>query len=179
MNITTEYLASQGLSPTMPRRFWSKILVGAENNGCWPWTGAIRMAPPRDYGILSRGISGSSPISAHVASWILHFGPIPKGKGLCVCHHCDNSRCVRPDHLFLGTAQDNSDDKMRKGRYVHGKRKRGEECHSAKLTASQVIEVRKLSLSGERTSDIAKRFGVWDTTIDAIVKGRTWKHVSL
>ena len=74
---------------------------------CWVWLG----------GKFSNGygsIRGYGENYAHRVSWVSHIGVIPDG--ILVLHHCDNIVCVNPDHLFLGTDQDNSDDKMRKGR---------------------------------------------------------------
>jgi hypothetical protein len=62
------------------------------------------------------GIHGQHRAVVHRVSWQLHYGPIPEG--MLVCHHCDNPPCVRPDHLFLGTQRDNSQDASRKGRLV-------------------------------------------------------------
>jgi hypothetical protein len=89
-------------------RFWGKV---RKSKDCWEWIGARCRA---GYGSL--GLSRSRKrISAHRFSWELHHGPIPES--LFVCHHCDNPRCVRPDHLFLGTRTDNTWDAIRKGRW--------------------------------------------------------------
>lgn len=90
-----------------PRLFWGRALIG---DGCWEWQGS-RMGGA--YGRVHVQRRGRY---AHRVAWELTNGPIPDG--LVVCHHCDNPPCVRPDHLFLGTVQDNTDDKMRKGRHV-------------------------------------------------------------
>lgn len=89
-----------------PERFWSFV---EKTDSCWLWTGAKH---PKGYGIFH--LRGRTP-RAHVLSWILHHGPVPRG--LCVLHRCDNPPCVNPDHLFLGTPQDNTDDMTRKGRH--------------------------------------------------------------
>lgn len=79
------------------------------NSGCWLWAASLR--PVSGYGQLR---IGASVKFAHRVSYALHRGPIPAG--LFVCHHCDTPSCVNPDHLFLGTAKDNAQDSLRKGR---------------------------------------------------------------
>lgn len=88
-------------------RFWPKV---KKTKKCWIWTGALRR--PGSHGLFA--VSGSKSIGAHVAAWIITYGPIPEG--MKVCHHCDNPPCVRPSHLFLGTQKDNLQDMSRKGR---------------------------------------------------------------
>lgn len=99
------------LYPPTVARFWLKVNKNGpvpphrpELGPCWLWTGA------RD-----RGGYGQFSGRAHRWSWLIHHGYRP-GHGLFVCHHCDNPPCVRPDHLFLGTASDNARDMVAKGR---------------------------------------------------------------
>lgn len=97
---------------TTYERFWAK--VRKSDNGCWEWT-----ANGNNYGygklrVGSRTDGSRRSIRAHRLAYELACGPIPVGMN--VCHRCDNRRCVRPDHLFLGTTQDNIRDRVAKGR---------------------------------------------------------------
>lgn len=93
-------------------RFWSKVDKSGE---CWIWTGCLTN---RGYGNF--GVRKGYNIPAHRFAYELTCGPIPEG--FLACHHCDNRRCVRPDHLFLGSHRDNTQDCIRKGRFCSGDR---------------------------------------------------------
>lgn len=90
-------------------RFWAKVDKSAAHNGCWVWTGARR---GKGYGDIV-GDAGRR-IAAHQLSYKWAHGSIPDG--LFVLHKCDNKLCVNPDHLFVGTHQDNMDDMVEKVR---------------------------------------------------------------
>lgn len=103
----------------LERRFWAKVNKSGpipahvpHLGECWEWT-AYRMANG-GYGQIRLP---KKNLSAHRASWLLTYGAIPEG--MQVCHKCDNPPCVRPDHLFVGTAQDNMRDMIAKGRKGH------------------------------------------------------------
>jgi hypothetical protein len=151
-------------------RFW-KHVEKADGDGCWLWTAYCmrsRRSTERGYGVI---VINKITVLAHRFSWELHYGPIPGG--LMVCHHCDTAACVRPDHLFLGTAEDNVQDAVRKGRV-----KRGQQRKDAKLTDEEILEIRSWAMAGtDSITTIAHFYGVHDTTITAILRGRTWRHV--
>lgn len=154
-------------------KFWEKV---KKSDGCWLWTASLSAGRYGEMNDRKRG-----HIKAHRLSWELHNGSIPDG--LEVCHKCDNTLCVRPDHLFLGSHDDNMQDMMRKGRH-RVVPKYGSSNPMAKLTESQVAEIRRLydsdgvhtkAYSGDFSqSKLAKRFGVSRAAISLIVERKVW-----
>lgn len=98
-------------------------------------------------------------VRAHRFAYEQAHGPI--GQGLHCCHHCDNRLCVNPAHLFLGTNQDNINDRVRKGRSHRNPTYKGEGHPKARLTVDDVVEIRRRWDAGEgQLKEIGVAFGV-------------------
>ena len=113
-------------------------------------------------------------MKTHRVSWMLHHGD---PGALHVLHRCDNPLCVNPAHLWLGTHAANMKDMMRKGRHrTHDQR--GTANPRARLTESQVVELRRLYASGQlRQTQLASRFGITQAQVSAIVRRDAWAHL--
>lgn len=135
-------------------------------DGCWMWTGSTRQG----YGQIEVDWTGVRRLYAHRAAYELTYGPIPAG--LFVCHHCDTPGCVRPDHLFVGTVQDNNNDKIAKGR-----QQRGSKAGNALLTEDQAKQIWALRAEGRGTREIAQELGVSLYSTRWILYGISWRHV--
>lgn len=139
-------------------------------NGCWIWKGGKNS---RGYGSINIGNRKTAQV--HRIAFKLWKGELPDD--LFVCHHCDEPLCINPDHLFLGTNQDNIDDKMFKGRAYTGVHL-GEKNESSILTDEKVKEIKKLLLQKKKyQSEIAKQFKVSKQCITDIKLEHRWKHI--
>jgi len=138
--------------------------VNKIDDGCWIWTGA----KTKGYGKFRMK---EKNIVASRASWLLNRDVPENFSDLLVCHHCDNPSCVKPDHLFLGTTQENVNDKMAKGRHDPG---RGVAQKNAKLDDDKVRFIRQRSMTGPQ---LAEKFDVSLALIKAVRTGKKWKHV--
>jgi predicted XRE-type DNA-binding protein len=151
-------------------RFWRKV---NKNSGvtspfadgeCWEWT----------KGLFTNGYGAfnyyGKNVHSHVFSWFLHSGLWPDK---LVLHKCDNRRCVRPDHLWLGTNADNMKDKKDKGRTAK------EESHgSSKLTKKQVWKIHKLYREkGLTQENISLKINISRGQVSYIVDGKCWPNI--
>lgn len=145
------------------QRFLSKVKTG---NGCHAWVGTKFST---GYGAF--WFKGQNR-GAHRIAWEMTNGEIPKG--LFVCHKCDNPACVNVEHMFLGTIQDNNEDKRIKERQA-----RGESQAASKLTEEDVREIRAIySQGGISQTELGRRYGVGHTLISYVVNKIYWKHVA-
>lgn len=145
--------------------FWSKV---KKTDSCWIWQGFRTMG----YGQLCFGKKGERHY-AHRFAWELTRGTIPAG--ICVLHHCDNKLCVNPEHLFLGSAKDNTLDMIAKGRHpIMGKV--GEAHVNARLTEREVLEIRRSSLPRRI---LAKLYSVCPDYINQLKRGRKWAYLNM
>lgn len=164
--------------------------------GCW----IFKRIGRNGYGVFK---INKKQWRAHRFSWHIFKGKIPKD--LYVLHKCDNKICVNPSHLFLGTAQDNIDDCIKKGRFRvasgrnhgtkthperiaranrHGSKThpekwtKGESISWSKLTNKLVKKIRKEYIPGiYGTQRLANKYGVSQRAIYCAVKRKTWKHI--
>lgn len=156
-------------------RFWKYV---EKTDSCWVWKGCTWDS---GYGTLQ---INKRPHLVHRFSYILHFGEIPNN--LFVCHTCDIPNCVNPKHLFLGTTQDNTKDKVRKNRQAKGKTAgaythpekilRGSMIGISKLKEEDVIKIRNTCNEISR-KELAKIYNVKNSAIDCVINRKTWKHV--
>ena len=170
-------------------RFWSKV---RRAEACWEWLARVDRG---GYGIFS--ITREKLVRAHRLSWLLS-GQADPGAA-CLLHRCGNHRCVRPDHLYVGSLHE-----LKVGRpqrapapqlwlgprrpaprgEAHWTRRdrqrvpRGERSNLSKLTEEDVLAIRRLHASGRhRNADLSAMFGVAERSIYHIVRRKTWTHL--
>ncbi len=143
--------------------FWSKVVK--IENGCWTWNG---LHDSNGYGLVN--VDGVKT-RCHRVAFTLTNGPVEKGK--YVCHRCDNPGCCRPDHLFAGTALDNSRDCAEKGRNC-----RGEKNWAARLKEDDIRQIRRLyGGGGYLQREVGVLFGISQMHVYKIVHHKIWKHI--
>lgn len=146
-------------------RFWAKVDKSGGEDACWIWQGGFT----GKYGCF--WINGKNKY-AHRIAWGITFGEIPDG--LFACHHCDNPACVNPNHLFIGTALENMQDRDKKGRHVPHK---GTDNGNSKLTWDQVREIRRIYREEHVSlTQLGKRYSICIPHIWAIVNNINWKE---
>jgi|ERR1041385_2741997 hypothetical protein len=149
-------------------KFFESTVVD-QRSGCWIWT---RGRTSKGYGAL---YENGKQISAHRFAYKAWVGEIPVG--LYVLHRCDERACVNPEHLFLGTAFDNTQDMIAKGRFVVGKRQHGSDNPKSIFSESQVRQMRKLHSEGHSLVSINKRFGGHYSSVKRIINRKYWRHL--
>lgn len=159
-------------------RFWTKVAITANPKTCWEWNGVLNN---RGYGSL---MVKDKRYLAHRLSYFINKKTDPQS--LLVLHSCDNRKCLNPNHLFLGTAKDNTQDMIKKGRkgvYDHSLRDntniaRGEKSGRSVLTKQKVLNIRE-SYQKDNVSQrsLAKKYKVHPATIQFIIERRNWKHI--
>lgn len=146
------------------------ILKNSNHNGeeclLWPF-GRDR------YGYGRAKSKNHSSRLAHRIMCEISAGEAPTEKHVAM-HTCGNGKmgCVNPRHLKWGTQKENNHDKKNHGTWAEG-----EMINRAVLNEEKVKKIRKMSMSGASQRKIASEIGVSHGTVQAVIEGRTWKHV--
>lgn len=136
---------------------------------CLRWVGGHLT---KGYGLFGVTVAFKTRVMvcAHRYAYERYKGNIPAG--MIVRHSCNNTWCVNPEHLQLGTAQDNSDDMVRAKRQC-----KGESKSLSKLTETQVLEARASFAAGVRCCELERSYGVSHRTMWDAIHRRSWKHI--
>lgn len=141
-------------------------------DGCWIWQGCLKTCSKgtHRYGWLRHN---KRSMTAHRVSWLLYKGELSSCD--VVCHKCDVPSCVNPEHLFVGSQKDNVKDMHEKNRARKGTAIRKNDGYPvrAKLSKSQIQEIKRLKLSGLSQNAISMMFHVCQATIGNVLSGRS------
>lgn len=151
-------------SMTLEQRFWSKVRIPDDQDACWLWAAGFDR---KGYGTF--WVDGRD-VGAHRVAWELTNGAIPDG--LWVLHGCDNPACVNPAHLWLGTSDDNVQDRNQKGRTAAG-----ESNARHKLNEEEVLAIRMNYRGGKSITELADEHCMSYCAIYMIVNYLSWRHL--
>ncbi len=136
------------------------------NSGCWIW---LRATTKNGYGKIF--YKKNSYLMHRVSAFVFNKIESMSTK-LFVCHTCDNRICINPDHLFIGTNQDNIRDMILKKRHNHG------QTHPrSKLTDADVMGIREKISLGHSIKSVAKLYNISECNISQIKNNKTWLHI--
>ena len=139
-------------------------------NGCWEWQGKLSKD---GYGCFQKTINEKKiDVSSHRRSYEIFKGEIPEG--FLVCHTCDNPSCCNPDHLWLGTPKENTQDCIKKKRRPNAKIRA---IKAGKMTEEKVIQMREMYKNGTTQKEFEKIFNLSQSQVSGILTNRFWKHV--
>lgn len=139
-------------------------------NGCWEWQGKLNNC---GYGCFQETVDGKkTEVRSHRRSYEIFKGSIPEG--MQVCHSCDNPCCCNPEHLWLGTPKENTEDSFKKNRRPTTKKRADA---AGKLKEEQVIEMRELYKNGMGQKEIQEKYGISQAQTSGILTYRFWKHI--
>jgi hypothetical protein len=158
---------------TEAQRFWEKVDKTSSPTGCWLWTaGIFKHFGHGQFWVASTGKSDC----AHRVAWRLCGYELPtKSSGLMLCHQCDVPACVNPEHLRLGTMQDNMNEMKERGR---SNKPKGEQTGHAKVTEETVRRIREMASQGHTHKNIGASVGLARSSVGSIVTRKNWKHVA-
>lgn len=166
-SLLIEFTAKTKRGGGRPRSVGFRFVVRRPGLGpCKEWQGYTDAS---GYGHTSRD---GKDVRVHRWAYEESLGPIPEG--MQVLHRCDNPRCCQVAHLFLGTNQDNVNDKVQKGRQSH---LIGTQQPGAKLTDEDVLSIRNKRAEGYLLRELANEFGVSIATIHRVATFTYWRHV--
>ena len=152
-------------------RFWKKVKPPKNKDDCWIWNGCLSN---HGYGSFNNTVLGKM-IRSHRFSYECYNGPIPDG--MLVCHKCDIPSCCNPNHLWIGTPQQNNLDKMIKNRHSS---KYGSECNLSILSEIDIIDIIERINNNELLSiqQICYEYNISTGAIYDIFKRKSWKHIT-
>ena len=147
--------------PEMLNEAASRVFAQCVRKGeCLEWVG--NWLSHNGYGRLT---FKRKKLLTHRIAYEAYKGPVPPG--MQVMHSCDNRRCCNPDHLSIGTGQDNTNDRKAKDRL------------GFKINTAQALEIKRLVIDEKRTrAEVAKVFGLAPYTVGRIVSGKRWAHLN-